>query len=83
MSFLEVTGYMCMIEVHGTEVPIEKYSTLQRNMAVTRDFTQMILKLLVVMMHINRHLAHALIDTGSLVDFMSITLAEQLKIEWL
>ncbi|KAG2061438.1 hypothetical protein BDR06DRAFT_978924 [Suillus hirtellus] len=37
-------------------------------------------KPIVVTVHINGHPARALIDSGSLLDFMSVTLADQLKI---
>jgi hypothetical protein len=40
----------------------------------------MIPKPVVVIVEVNRHPAHALIDTGSLADFMSATLAEQLDV---
>lgn len=74
---------MCVIKVNGTEIPIGKYPTLQRNMTVTRDFTHVIPKPPMVVVHINEHPAHAFIDIGFLGDFMSITLAKQLKIKQL
>ncbi|KIN92989.1 hypothetical protein M404DRAFT_36508 [Pisolithus tinctorius Marx 270] len=41
------------------------------------DFTHKVPKPLVVVVHVNGQPAHALIDTGSLADFMSVMLAEQ------
>ena len=70
----------CSVELSGAE-PKATYSTLQRNAAVTRDFTRTILRPVVVTVHIEGHPARALIDTGSLADFMSVTLAEQLRVK--
>ena len=68
----------CSVELSGAELPKATYSMLQRNAAVTRDFTHTIPRPVVVTVHIEGHPARALIDTGSLADFMSVTLAEQL-----
>jgi predicted aspartyl protease len=38
-------------------------------------------KLIVFVMSVNGHPVPALVDTGSLADFMSTTLADQLKVE--
>jgi len=61
------------------------YPALERNAAITKDATRTIPKPVVVVVHVNEQPAHALIDTGSLADFMSLNLAEQLKVKqvWL
>jgi len=73
------------IEVFGIEIPRvvppkDCISALQQNAAMTKDFTQLIPKPIIVVVHIEGQPARALIDTGSLADFMSLNLAEQLKV---
>lgn len=48
---------------------------------MTRDFKCTIPKPIVVVVHVNNQPAQALIDTGSLANFVSLTLVEQLKLE--
>ncbi|KIN96997.1 hypothetical protein M404DRAFT_32735 [Pisolithus tinctorius Marx 270] len=67
--------------VKGANVCTDDRTTLQRNASITKDFTRKIPKPLVVVVHINGHPVRALIDTGSLADFMSVTLAEQLQVK--
>jgi len=55
-----------------------RFSAIQRNMAVTQDFKRTIPKPIVVIVHVNGQPARALIDTGSLANFISLTLVEQL-----
>lgn len=61
------------------------YSALERNAAITKDITRTIPKPVVVVVHVNEQPARALVDTGSLADFMSLNLAEQLQVKrvWL
>ncbi|KIO07647.1 hypothetical protein M404DRAFT_52551, partial [Pisolithus tinctorius Marx 270] len=71
-----------VIHVKGANVRADDRTTLQRNTSITKDFTRKILKpLVVVVVHVNGHPACALIDTGSLADFMSVTLAKQLQVK--
>jgi hypothetical protein len=65
--------------LYGVQVAQGRYPALQRNSAMTRDMVRAIPKPVVVVTHINAQPAWALIDTGSLADFMSLTTAEQLK----
>ena len=69
------------ISLYGSKLTSSKFTALQRNAAVTRDFTRSIPKPLVVVVHINGQPARALIDTGSLADFVSLNLVEQLKLK--
>ncbi|KAG8942182.1 hypothetical protein FRC00_011969, partial [Tulasnella sp. 408] len=53
---------------------------LERNSARTKDFTRLVPSALVVEVRINGQPARALIDSGSLADFMSTKLADQLRL---
>ncbi|KAF8220658.1 hypothetical protein L208DRAFT_1416363, partial [Tricholoma matsutake] len=53
---------------------------LERNASVTKDAARMVPKPVVVVAKINGHSVCALIDSGSLGDFLSTTLTDQLKI---
>ena len=73
------------IEVFGIGIPRivlpkDQISALQRNAATTKDFTCLIPKPIIVVVDVEGQPARLLIDTGSLADFMSLNLAEQLKI---
>ncbi|KAG2045859.1 hypothetical protein BDR06DRAFT_900090 [Suillus hirtellus] len=72
--------HLFVLELNGQQIPAGTYPALHRTAAVAKDFKWVIPKPLVVMVHINGHPARALIDSGSLSDFMSVTLADQLKI---
>ncbi|KAJ3779573.1 hypothetical protein GGU10DRAFT_382255 [Lentinula aff. detonsa] len=69
------------IEINGVQVPRGTYPAIQRNAAMTKDFSRRIPKPLVVVVKLNGHPARALIDTGSLGDFISSTFTDQLGIQ--
>jgi len=73
-------SHLFMVELNGQQIPADTYPALHWTAAVTKDFKQVIPKPLVVVVHINGHPARVLIDSGSLSGFMSVTLADQLKI---
>lgn len=54
---------------------------LERNVSVTKDAARMVPKPVVVIAKINGHSVRALIDSGSLGDFLSTTLTDQLKVK--
>jgi hypothetical protein len=54
---------------------------LQRNAAKTKDFTRKVPKPIVVVVNVNEHETRALLDSGSLGDFMSTTIADQIPLE--
>ncbi|KAG2157806.1 uncharacterized protein EDB93DRAFT_1101114 [Suillus bovinus] len=81
MRFKETPRHYHLVELNGQQVAAGRYPAIQRNSAVTRDFRRLIPKPVVVVAHINGCLVKALIDTGSLADFMSTTLADQLCIK--
>ena len=74
-------AHLINVELCNTELPKSGYTALQCNAAITCDFTRTIPRPVVVTVHIEGHPARALIDTGSLADFMSVTLAEQLRVK--
>ncbi|KIK50611.1 hypothetical protein GYMLUDRAFT_182508, partial [Collybiopsis luxurians FD-317 M1] len=69
------------LEVNGIQVPKGTYPAVQRNATTTKDFSRQIPKPLVVVVKINGHPARALIDTGSLGDFISTTFADQIGLK--
>lgn len=69
------------MSVAAVQVKQGTYAALQRNAAATKDFVRMIPKPLVVVVKINGHAARALIDSGSLGDFISTALVDQLRLK--
>ena len=68
------------LDLFGAQIPKGTYPTLEHNVGTVKDFKRMVPKPVVVVVHINGHPARALLDTGSLADFISSTLAEQLGV---
>ena len=68
------------IELGGVQVDRNKYPSLQRNSAQVKGNSRVLPKPLVVRMDVNGHPVRALLDSGSLGDFMSSTLVDQLSI---
>lgn len=61
--------------------PLPDIVALERTAARTKDFDRICPKPLVAAVKINGHTCRALLDTGSLSDFISTTLADQLKLK--
>ncbi|KIJ10554.1 hypothetical protein PAXINDRAFT_16471 [Paxillus involutus ATCC 200175] len=80
VDFVETTTHYIITELNGVQVPMGTYPALQRNSSVPKDFKRVIPKPVVIVVNINGRPARALVDTGSLLDFMSSTLAEQLHL---
>ena len=80
-SVLDDDGSISSLELFGVQVPRGTYAALERNSATVKDFKRMVPKPIVVVVNINGHPARALLDSGSLADFMSTTLAEQLNVK--
>lgn len=55
-------------------------TTLQRQAAIVKDVLRLVPKPIVMVVRINGHPARALLDSGSLGDFISTTLAEQRRL---
>ena len=68
------------LELNGVQVPRGTYPAVQRNAASVKA-SRVVPKPIVITVKINNHPARALLDSGSLGDFMSSTLADQLKVD--
>jgi len=79
-KFMYSDTHLFVIELNGQQIPAGTYPALQRGAAVTRDFKRLIPKPVVIVVHINGKPARVLLDSGSLSDFMSVTLVDQLRL---
>jgi hypothetical protein len=70
-----------VVDLAGVQVDHNKYHHLQRNAASVKGDTQILPKPIVIQVQVNGHPAQALVDSGSLGDFMSSTLADQLRVK--
>jgi hypothetical protein len=77
----EHKDYVNVIELNGQQVEAGTYPALQRNSAKVKDPAWKVPKPLVIVVQVNGHPACALVDSGSLGDFISSTLVEQLKLK--
>jgi hypothetical protein len=82
----EPGGYLAYVEgtpveLNGVQVDRNKYPSLQRNSAQLKGNQRVLPKPIVVKVTVNGHPARALLDSGSLGDFLSSTLADQLSIK--
>jgi hypothetical protein len=73
-------GSLPALSIAGVQIPHGTLAALQRNAAVPKDFTRVVPKPIVVVVQINGQPARALLDSGSLGDFVSTSLADQLKL---
>lgn len=69
------------LEFFGQQVEMGTYPAIQQNSAGRRDAIRSVPRPLVVVVNVNGHPARALIDSGSLGDFMSTSLAQQLSVQ--
>ena len=69
------------LALNGQQVEAGMYPTMQQNLTYVWDVSRQVLKPLVIVVHINGHLAWALVDLGSLGDFVSSTLTQQLGLK--
>ena len=68
------------IDLGGVQVDRNKYPSLQRNSAQVKANNRVLPKPVVVKVEINGHPVRALLDSGSLGDFISSTLVDQLSL---
>ncbi|KAI0077519.1 hypothetical protein K474DRAFT_1750949, partial [Panus rudis PR-1116 ss-1] len=68
------------VTLMNVNIPHDTIPAIQRNAGTPRDFRRMIPEPVIVVVLINGQPARALLDTGSLADFMSAKLAQQLKL---
>ena len=80
-SVLDNDSSVGSLELFGVQVPRGTYAALECNSVTIKDFKRMVPKPIVVVVNINGHPARALLDSGSLADFMSTTLVEQLNVK--
>ena len=69
------------LELGGVQVDRNKYPSLQRNSANVKGHNRILPKPVVVKLEVNGHPVRALLDSGSLGDFVSSTLVDQLAIK--
>lgn len=69
------------LELGGVQVDRNKYPSLQRNSAQIKGNHRILPKPVVVKIEINGHPVRALLDSGSLGDFISSTLVDQLSVK--
>lgn len=62
------------------QIPRGTYASMQRNAAAVKSAGRAVPKPVVITVKINGHPVRALLDSGSLGDFVSTTLADQLKL---
>ena len=88
-DMINKTSYSCIddfesgnLEVNAAHVARDdKYPAVQRNAASVKDKTRILPKPVTLTVKIDGHPARALIDSGSLGDFMSTNLADQLNVK--
>ena len=68
------------LELGGVQVDRNKYPSLQRNAAHIKENSRILPKPIVLKVEVNGHPVRALLDSGSLGDFISTTLVDQLSI---
>ncbi|KAF8811611.1 hypothetical protein BYT27DRAFT_7208252 [Phlegmacium glaucopus] len=81
LDIIENTSEVDFIELSGVQVDRNKYPSLQRNAAQVKGNHRILPKPVVVKVTINNHPARALLDSGSLGDFISTTLTDQLGVK--
>lgn len=69
------------MELSGIQVDKNKYPALQQNTAQIKGNQRILPKPIIVKVLVNGHPARALLDSRSLGDFMSSTLADQLALK--
>jgi Aspartyl protease len=69
------------VDLASVQVNCNKYHYLQRNAASVKGDMQILPKPVVIQVQVNGHPAWALVDSGSLGDVMSSTLADQLRVK--
>ncbi|KAG9223419.1 hypothetical protein CCMSSC00406_0007606 [Pleurotus cornucopiae] len=80
-DFNEFGEMLAVIELNGQQVQRGTYPSLQRNASAAKDPARAVPKPLVVTVKVNGHPARALLDSGSLGDFLSTTIVDQLGLK--
>ena len=77
----ETMGLTTLLDLGGVQVDRNKYPALQRNSAQIKNNHRILPKPVVVKVSVNGQPARALLDSGSLGDFLSSTMADQLAVK--
>ncbi|KAG6876585.1 hypothetical protein C0993_002046 [Termitomyces sp. T159_Od127] len=70
-----------VLELNGQQVEAGTYPALLRNNVRRKESSRKVLKPLVIVVKLAGHPVRALVDSGSLGDFVSTTIVEQLKLK--
>ncbi|KZT71104.1 hypothetical protein DAEQUDRAFT_779271, partial [Daedalea quercina L-15889] len=86
LFYLEDGWSVFGIDLYANAIPANtgsssRIAAIQRNAGTPRDFKRRIPEPIIVVVDVNGHPARALLDTGSLADFMSSRLANQLGVK--
>ncbi|KAG6912337.1 hypothetical protein DXG01_015323, partial [Tephrocybe rancida] len=81
VNIQEKSDRLTVLELNGQQVEAGTYPALLRHNVKRRDPARAVPKPLVIVVKIDGHPVRALVDSGSLGDFMSSTIAEQLKVK--
>jgi hypothetical protein len=74
-------GPLADLELCSIQVDQHQFAALQRNSAMAKDPSHIVPKPIIVTVEVKGHLCHALLDMGSLENFISRSLVDQLKIK--
>ncbi|KAI0719920.1 hypothetical protein C8Q72DRAFT_890780 [Fomitopsis betulina] len=77
----EETGLVPYLALYANNIPNECLAALQCNAGTPRDFKRRIPDPIVIVVDVEGHPACVLLDTGSLADFMSSQIANQLNLK--
>ena len=80
-QFKESEGCISFIELNGVQLQRGIYPAIQWTAAQVCDPARKVLKPLIGVVKINGHPCQALIDSGTMGDFVSTTLAQQLNLK--
>lgn len=79
-SYPDTLDHLAIFAAKTKQVPEGNFAALQCNSARTKDFARKIPRPIVITVRICGHPVRALLDSGSLGDFMSSAVADQLKV---
>ncbi|KAJ3803844.1 hypothetical protein F5876DRAFT_3249, partial [Lentinula aff. lateritia] len=80
LSWEERNGLVHVTNLANAYIEPKTYPGLQRNSGIAKEVGRLVPRPIVILVRINDQPVHALIDSGSLGDFMSTQLSDQLKV---
>lgn len=80
-KYEDIDNFVNTIELNGIRVDRRKYPAVQRIAASVKDKGRVLPKSVVIKVLVNGNPVRGLVDSGFLGEFMSTTLADQLKIQ--